>query len=163
MQSRRLLALGGLWLAVSGAVVFAPGCYGNNCNGQLVSFGAEPGQGHLVDETTWESNAPDQAFLPFPRQQYYIFDMRALGGRTPTTVLPYIAAQANPVGGNFTLGAGNLALLFNDGPNRVDVKNDSCSDYFLRLVVTVPPLPPVSALDGGSVAAPVVDAGDAGP
>jgi hypothetical protein len=150
-QSRKLLALGGLWLVVSAGVVLAPGCYGRNCEGDTMSFGAEPGQGDMIDVNTWESSPADSEWIAFPRQRYYIFDLRALGGRTPELVLPYIAAQKTPNDGtgNATLGAGNLALILNQSSNRVDIKNDTCSDYYIRLVVTAPPVPPQTAIDGG--------------
>jgi hypothetical protein len=145
---RRLVALAGLWLAVSGAVLLAPGCYGRNCEGDVLTFGAEMGQGRMVNDTTWESNNQTERWIPFPAQRYYVFDIRALGGRTPDIILPYLSAQEEPAkGGNFTLGGGNLTLLTNASPNRIDVKNDSCSDYFLRLVVSVPPLPPPTTAD----------------
>ena len=104
------------------------------------------------------------AFLWFPRQRYYIFDVRALGGRTPEKIFPYISAAPEPTknGANMTIGSGNLAEISSVGPNRIDIKNGSCSDYYLRLVVEVPPLPPEApALDagGGSDAGADAEAG----
>jgi hypothetical protein len=146
---RRVVVLVAIWLVISVAVVFAPGCYGRNCEGGFETYGTDPGQGRMLDENTWESNPQDGTWLPYPRQRYYIFDIRALSGRTPQEILPYLSAQADPkAGGNFTLGAGNLALLSNASPNRIDVRNDSCSDYFLRLVVKVSPLPPTATPAG---------------
>ena len=161
---RRLFALGGLWLAISAAVLLAPGCYGRNCEPSIETFGIDPGQGRMVNDTTWESSPQDSRWVPFPRQRYYVFDIRALGGRTPQIVLPYVSAQEEPMkgGGNYTLGGGNLTLLANALPNRIDVKNDTCSDYFLRLVVIVPPLPPEATPDRQDDASAPDGAGDAG-
>ena len=43
--------------------------------------------------------------------------------------------------------------------NHVEVKNDTCSDYFLRLAITLPPVPPNTSLDAG--APPPVEIADA--
>ena len=160
---RRVLALGALWVSISAGALAAPGCYGRNCEGGLEFYGAETEQGRMVDENTWESGPMDGAWLPYPRQRAYIFDIRALGGRTPYSVEPYISASPEPMknGGNATVGSGNLALLANVSPNRVDIRNDSCSDFYLRLVVHVrpqePALPPE---DDGGADAGTADAAD---
>jgi len=152
----------GLWLTVAFVVFAAPGCYGRNCEGELETFGVDAGQGEMVSPTQWESTPTVGPWLSFPRQRAYVFDIRALGGRTPYDWNVFLSAASQPnVGGpnagNQTTGAGNIALVQNIGPNRIDVFNDTCSDYYMRLVVTVPPLPPFPG-DGG---APVVDV-DAG-
>jgi len=160
---RRVASFGALWAVVTGAVLLAPGCYGRNCEGSVEVFGADAGQGIMLDEDTWASSKLDERWLAFPSQRYYIFDIRALGGRTPEVVIPYLSGSPEPTknGGNFTIGAGNLAELFSVSPNRVDVKNDTCSDYYLRLVVQMPPLPPATPeLDGGADDAGIADASD---
>jgi hypothetical protein len=168
LRLRRAHTLVGLWLAISGAVVLAPGCYGRNCQGDAQTFGAEPGQGHMLDDNTWESTDQRDPWLPFPRQRQYVFDLRALGGRTPAIVWPYISAAPDPWenGNNFAPGGGNLSEILNPSAGHVEVKNDTCSDYYLRLVVWAPPAPPVEPLDGGNVTSPadasVADAADAG-
>jgi hypothetical protein len=158
---RRILALGALWLAISSAVLLAPGCYGRNCEGGVETFGTDGGQGRMLNADTWESGAIDGNWLWFPRQRYYVFDIRAMNGRTPRIILPYLSAHAEPnKGGNFTLGGGNLALLSNALPNRIDIRNDSCSDYYLHLVVEAAPFPPAlpESDDAGTIdAAPPVD------
>jgi hypothetical protein len=160
---RRLIAFAALWAAISGAVLLAPGCYGRNCESLVAdTFGTEGGEGRMLDENTWESSPQDGSWLWFPRQKYYIFDVHALGGRTPQVVIPYLSAQEAPnKGGNFTIGAGNLALLSNAIPNRIDVKNDTCSDYYLRLVVIAPGVPPAAGHPDGATSAPL-DAGAEG-
>jgi hypothetical protein len=158
---RRILAFGALWLSISGAALLAPGCYGRNCEGGVEVFGVDAGQGEMLSETRWQSTPFEGTWLWFPRQRLYIFDIPALGGRTPDVVWPYLSAAPEPMktGDNFTAGAGNIALLSGVGPNRVSVKNDSCSDYYLRLVVDVEPLPP--PINGGADAG-IADAADAG-
>jgi hypothetical protein len=147
---KRVPAFVVLWLSVSAAAIIAPGCYGRNCEGSLEVYGANAGQGSMLDENIWQSTALTEDWLPFPKQKYFIFDLHALGGRTPAAVMPYLSANPNPKNGSdSTLGGGNIALMFNTGPNRVDVKNDTCSDYFIRLVVLAPDFPPSSGLDAG--------------
>lgn len=157
----RIAAFAVLWLGLSGGILLAPGCYGRNCEGDTETFGDEPGEGRLVDENTWESSPSDGDWLSFPRQRVYSFNIPALGGRTPH--LPHALISANPApnkqGADFTSGAGTPALFFAQRPNGINVKNDTCSDYFLRLVLEVPPLPP--AAPDGALATPEVDAGTA--
>ncbi len=150
-----------LWASISAAALIAPGCYGRNCEGGFETFGDDPGEGMMLDENTWVSGPMDGPWLWFPRQRYYIFDLKALGGRMPEKVLPYISGTLEPskFGGNMTLAAGNLAQLYAMRPNGIDIKNESCSDYYLRLVIEVAPLPPEApAADGGDADAGTGDA-----
>lgn len=136
-------------------------------------FGNEPGQGSMIDENTWQSNSVDEPWLPFPRQRYYSFDLRALGGRIPHLPLPYVSPSPTPAkdGMDFVVGSGNLAKLLHVGPNRIDVLNDTCSDFYLRLIVEAQPFPPAAPADGGAddapddapdAAEPTDDGGDGG-
>ncbi|MBX3212417.1 MAG: hypothetical protein KF850_10325 [Labilithrix sp.] len=150
-----------LWLGLSGGILLIPGCYGRNCEGATETFGDEPGEGQLVTENTWESSPSDGDWLWFPRQRVYSFNIPALSGRTP--LLPHAFISASPApnrqGGEFTSGAGSPVVFFAQRPNGIAVKNDTCTDYFLRVVLELPPFPP-AAPDGG-LAKPEVDAGAA--
>lgn len=155
---RRIWALAALWAAISAAVLLVPGCYGRNCDGDVVTFGDDPGEGMMLDENTWVSGPIDGEWLWFPRQRYYVFDLTVLGGRMPEIPTAFISGSLDPstFPNNMTQGAGNLAQFYAMRPNGIDVKNESCSDYYLRLVVQTTPLPPEApAVDGG-------DPGDAG-
>jgi len=153
-MSKRALLCGALWLSVSSAVFLIPGCYGHNCDFGVVNFGVDAGTGVMVNEDTWSSSPMNGDWLPYNRQHLYVFDIKALGGRTPDKVIPYISAAPRPntTGDDWTIGAGNLAKLKWAGPNHIEIFNDSCSDYFLNLVVEVPPFPPPLP-DGGAPAA----------
>jgi hypothetical protein len=159
-SARRILTLGSLWIAISAAALASPGCYGRNCEGSSMDFGTLPGEGHMVNPDTWESSAPEDPWLPFPRQRVYNINIEALGGRSPLTVTPYLSADSQPSksGGNYTIGAGNLALIFFFGTNHVGLKNDTCSDYFVRVVVTAGPMAPTTP-PADTDASPPVDAG----
>jgi hypothetical protein len=143
MRQKLLLFLS-LWCAVATVVFAAPGCYGENCNGGFESFADDPGEGHMVSDTMWESNANGEKWLHFPRQRWYSFNIPALAGRTPFQVVPYLSANEfqNQPQANQVIGAGNIATIFNVRPNGVDVINDTCSDYYLRLTIVVAPAPP---------------------
>jgi hypothetical protein len=156
---RRLVAFSVLWLSIGGAALVAPGCYGRNCeDGPGKTFGVDPGQGRMLDANTWESAAFTEKWLWFPRQRTYTFDVSALGGRTPSLIVPYISATPEPNQSNSTVGSGNGVVFVNVRPNGLDVKNDTCSDYYLRLYLQVPPLPPEAAAteSGAGVSASAV-------
>lgn len=150
-----------LWSAIAAVIFSTPGCYGQNCTGGFEGYGEDPGEGHMVSDTMWESNANDEAWLPFPRQRAYAFNIPALGGRTPFNITPYLSAnelQKQP-GANQVIGAGNIATIANVRPNGVDVINDTCSDYYIRLTVIVPPMAPAPAGTGTVTPEPEPDAG----
>jgi hypothetical protein len=160
-SKRRLIALAALWTIVMGAVSFV-GCYGHTCDGDIILFGRNPGEGHLIDADTWVTGPIDGRWLDFPHQRAYFLEMKDLGNRTPYEVQAYVSAQADPShdeGGNFTIAAGNLTEVFQPSPGKVNVKNDTCADYFLYVVVRAPPRAP----SGASPTTPATDAGaDAG-
>ena len=141
---RKVLLFLSLWSLVAMVIFAAPGCYGENCTGGFESFADDPGEGHMISDTQWESNANSEAWLPFPRQRGYAFNIPALGGRTPFQVIPYLSANElqNQSGANQVIGAGNIATIQNVHPNGVDIVNDTCSDYYLRLTIVVPPAAP---------------------
>ena len=158
---RRVYAFAALWLAISAAVLLVPGCYGRNCEGGFETFGDDPGEGMMLDENTWVSGPLDGTWLWFPRQRTYIFDLKALGGRLPDLPLAFISGTPDPAkfGNNMTLAAGNLAQMYSLRPNGLDLKNESCSDYYLRLVVQAAPFPPEAPeQDGGDADAGTDDA-----
>ncbi len=162
----RTIALGALWLTVSGGALAAPACYPRNCDSGVETFGTKPGEGQMVTEDVWESTGQQDHWLWFPGQRTWVFDVSALGNRTPYETTVYMSAQEEPNRtGNHTEAGGNIALLSAVGPNRVNVTNDSCSDFYLRLVLKVRPFPPAATIDAGPIAAtPETDAGtnDAG-
>ncbi|HEY8079717.1 MAG TPA: hypothetical protein VIF62_36555, partial [Labilithrix sp.] len=77
MANTRFWILGSLWAVVSGAVVIV-GCYGHNCDGDVVYFGRNANEGRLLDVNTWESGPVDGVWLDFPKQRTWIFDLHEL-------------------------------------------------------------------------------------
>ena len=159
----RILIFLGLWVTVALVIFSAPGCYGRNCEGGTVTYGLDAGQGEMLSDTQWESSPEDGHWLPFPRERTYIFDVEAWGGRIPFIKVGYLSAEeqpnviGSPQAGNDTIGAGNITLFNNSTPNHIEVTNDTCSDYFLRLAVELPPLPPTA-----STSTPTTPTSDAG-
>ena len=155
-----------------------PGCFGRECDGDEQSWGpprdvyraasnAGPDaalldprmmQGHLVDDNTWESNAINDDWLSYLHARAWHFYYPQLGGRQPDQITAYISANVNPNKTNDTMtaGGGNVAKFIGVLPDVATVKNDTCADFFVRVVVHVPPY-----VDAGTPAA--TDAGsDAG-
>ena len=162
---RRILAIVALWTTVMGAVGVASGCYGHNCDGDAQVFGRTPGEGRLLDADSWESNPIDGDWIPFTKQRVWYFEMRDLGDRTPALILPYISAEQNPVrdNGNWTLGAGNLAEQSGAGPGRIAIKNNTCADYYVRVVAVASPRPPTVSVPAASASDASTPDAEAGP
>jgi len=139
---RRVIAVVVLWTTVMAAVCVLAGCYGHNCEGDTLVFGRNTGEGRLVDADTWESSAIDGTWIPFTKQRIWIFQMRQLGDRTPTVIIPYVSAEANPNrDGNWTIGSGNIVEQSQVGPGQLVLKNNTCADYYIRVVVQAQPRP----------------------
>lgn len=167
--SRRVTALGALWLAISGAALLFPGCYGNNCTGGFQVYGVDAGEGMMVDENTWATGPVDGQWLWFPRQRVYFFEIPSFGGRWPYNWQAHLSgAAAEPVKTNAEIanGAGNIALVSGLGPNHINLRNDTCSDYYLHFVVEARPVAPLTptedGLDAGIPDAAEPNDGDAG-
>jgi hypothetical protein len=161
VSRRRLVFLAALWLAGTGVALAMPGCYGRNCEGDTQTWGLNPGEGRMLDDNTWESSSQDGKWLPFPRQRYWRFDLRVLGGRTPAVVIPYVSANDNPNNTPFqnaTIGGGNLAEITGVHPDAVTIHNGTCSDYFLRLVVVTAARPPETNTADAAVTDAMTDA-----
>jgi hypothetical protein len=146
---KRVAAAVALFFVVMGSVSLASGCYGHNCDGDVVVFGANPNEGRLVSADMWESTPIDGVWLEFPKQRLWIFNLHDLGDRVPQLITPYVSAQADPnhePGGNFALAAGNLAEISGVGKGQVVIHNGTCADYFLHVTVQAAPLPPSASI-----------------
>ncbi|MEO8878746.1 MAG: hypothetical protein ABI461_24360 [Polyangiaceae bacterium] len=164
-----LSALGWLSLLAVPAIFFAPGCQGRECESDgYKDYGYGPGEGHLVDQNTWETTpniSKTQPWLAFG--PYHIWGLHPVGleGRDILSVQAYYSADPNPndPGANFTTGAGNGAEIAASGDSRtIFVTNGTCAPTYLRVVVTADPLPPSSGdLDAAVAAVGAVGTGGA--
>jgi len=162
-----------------------PGCFGRECDGDEQWWGpsddlyaayldAGPDaafvdprnlQGHLVDENTWESNAINEDWLSYLHERAWHFQYPQLGGRQPDQITAYISAVVNPnkTGDTQTAGGGNVAKFIGVLPDIATLKNDTCADFFVRVVVHVPPFPDAGSVQDASIDASPSDAApDAG-
>ena len=145
-MNRKLFALGILWASVTGGMLAMPGCYGRNCDGTFGGYGSKPGEGQMIDENTWESSPMNGKWLHYSSQHAWFFEVPALGDRTPHSIEVYISPVEEPSplgrpGNNFSPAGGNLAELSGVGPNRFNVRNGTCAEYYVRVVAEVPPRP----------------------
>lgn len=148
--------LGVVWAALGGgAIVLSSSCYGRNCEGSPRQYGIDAGDGRMIDENTWESSPFDGEWIPFPRQTVFTFTI-PFGGRVPYDAKGFVSGQQRPNTGNLTTGAGNLLEFTGIGPNQVVAINDTCSDYYLRVLAWAPPFGTADAMDAST------DSGDAG-
>lgn len=162
MKHRRAIVLAAVWASVTAAIAIVPGCYGRNCDGSTENFGDKPGEGRMIDEDTWESAPIDGKWLFYPGARIYFFNVPALGDRKPYDIRAYLSPVEDPnvfhperPPNNFTLGGGNLTELSGVDRNRFVVRNGTCADYWMRVVVNLEPRPPAattppSTVDGGN-------------
>jgi hypothetical protein len=165
------------WLVVAAIPIalLAPGCQGRECESDgYKDYGYAPGEGHLVDQNTWETTPNDATWLPFG--PYHLWGLHPVGleGRDILLVQGYYSADPNPntPGSNFTIGSGNgLTFTVLDDSRTIIVDNQTCAPTYVRVVVVADPLPPsatgadsgatgVIDFDAGNAEAGGVDAGD---
>jgi hypothetical protein len=164
-------------LLVVGAVLMpsTTGCYGTQCDGDFQYWGG----GSLIDPDTFQTTPLDAKWLKYSHRRMWMIDTSLLGNRTIDWFIVYVSPGEEPNKvpapfvdpDNYTIAAGNLAevkLARSDGcrvPPKWEVDpriqscmyviNDTCADYYMRLVAHAAPHPP-DAGDGPA------DAGDAG-
>ena len=149
-------------------VLIAPGCQGRECESDgYKDYGYGPGEGHLVDQNTWESTPNNATWLPFG--PYHLWGIHPVGleGRDLVLIQVYYSADPDPndPGNNFTTGSGNGATMSVSPDSRtVFVSNGTCAPTYLRVVIVADPLPPTVPSDDGGVSGVIGidDAGDAG-
>jgi hypothetical protein len=105
------------------------------------------------DRTFYETNAWDGSFVDFPagRRLALVHGLR----ETPIDLTSYLAfkARALPKGGKgfVSESAGNQVLIEGVDEEVIRVRNDTCEDFFLRLVASTLP---VADGAGGAASSP---------
>ena len=166
-------------VAVLGAVAALtslPSCQTHACEGGPVQeFGNVSGQGYWADANTWVSSAHNASeWLDYGPQRLYFFDppgFTDFDQRKLTSALIYISPSRDPnqFGDNFTLASGNSAVVtyIQTIPSKIKggiyVKNDTCSQYYMRAVFTVEPNPALTPPEADAGADASTDASDAAP
>lgn len=148
-------------LAVIAAVT--PGCFGRECDGGYVEYGNHPGEGSFIDGDTWQSTPLDGPWLNFPAQRTYgiIIGDWAVQKRQFYSQLASVSADLEPnkqpacTNGvcdpetNWAPGAGNIAQFSYARAGFIKITNNTCAQFYLRLVLKAYPVPPAPA-DAGS-------------
>jgi hypothetical protein len=126
---KRLLGAG---LAVLLAGGVAPACSApcESADSDPVSFdgGALSADGQTYATSPWEG-----PYLHFPPGRR--FQIAHQLGATPPLVMTYLAFDENPLpGSNTSESAGNQAVIERVDSEIVQVRNDTCAEFWLRLV-----------------------------
>jgi hypothetical protein len=100
----------------------------------ILYSGGESTEGMFV------STPAGASWLQFPGGRAYEFE-HGLDG-APATVLLYLSFTANASGGNFVVGTGNAATVRRADDERIEIFNDTCTDYYVRVVATLEPSDP---------------------
>jgi hypothetical protein len=119
------------------------GCAGNDCQADTQTFPTCGGE--RIGRDVWESGPVTGTYLDFHGERTWVFDPSGwMGDREPYQFDAYLSLDPGiPAdgGGSFAQPAGNLAEVI---PVRVgnawqvQVLNDTCAQYYLRLVLTYP-------------------------
>jgi hypothetical protein len=129
------------------------------------------GQGDLLDSQTWESTPLTQPWIPYPASVgLTLFYGEFFPDCLASDVESYLSPNSSPAttpGGQFTTGGSNITeWLPTAMPGIITIFNDSCADYYIRVVIHCPPTPPMDAgmdtgmNEAGDAIAPT-EAGDA--
>ncbi len=114
------------------------GCFDRSCEDTFVERPA--GSGRLLDNDTWESNPIDGEWLDYGPRRTIFFRWPEFGGRRPELLLPYISSSQTPLsptnGDTFTLAGGDLATFTSLTADGVFVRNNTCAQYYIRLVAS---------------------------
>jgi hypothetical protein len=94
--------------------------------------------GYVHTDGFYETSQVRAEMLPFPAGSAYEIEHQL--GLTPVSVLPYISFVARPYesGDDVTLASGNLTLIEGWDERVIVVRNDTCSDFYIRVVAEAP-------------------------
>jgi hypothetical protein len=121
------------------------GCAGDDCDADVQSWGS-CAQGDLLDANHWESGpVTGPTYLDFHGERTWVLDPSPwMGTREPVGFQAYLALGAQPTlegGTGFAQSAGNLAEFTPIAPTtagrgwKVQVLNDTCAQYWIRVVL----------------------------
>lgn len=157
-----------LALALFGSSGATTGCQGKQCEGDFLFYGEAPGEGSLIDEDTWQSSPVDGFWLEYRPARTFGIRIPAFRDRLLVRFEAYISPAPDPnrqlapgeFGDNFALAAGNLAEFSQVKRGAVDVRNATCAEYYLRLVVHAEPRSPSETDAGDDASDGAADASD---
>lgn len=127
----RLLGLGCLLALLPGPLACSAECHRNE-DLPAVTYrdGLTLGDQYMTTEV-------EDAYLDFPSGRRYRL-MHQLG-RVPGLIVPYVSFSAHPLDDRtgFTVSPGNQTVVRAVTATYVEVENDTCTDFYLRVVASV--------------------------
>jgi hypothetical protein len=171
------MTVGGLAVMLgSAAIPASTGCTTRQCAGGFATWPAA--NGHWTDDTQqfWVTGNLNDPWIPYGGLVQVTIDFPPDNTRLPFNAFAYVGVTGDGSGSpntepslpfnsdtffpTFAQAEGELAVFNTWLPQSIAVKNATCADYVLYVVVQFPPLPPA---DGADAAVPVVtNDGDAG-
>jgi hypothetical protein len=149
-MARRTVALCGIVLSLLCGACSSGNCHRNSDDPPIeVRSGLTSNSG-----TLYMTTEADGQYLDFPSGTRYRLFHDLLS--TPSLIVPYVSFSATPLadGSGFTISPGNQTVINGVTDEYIDVENDTCTDFFLRVVAST---------DGfGPIPVPGGPAGDAG-
>ena len=128
-------------VALLGVGQLSAGCATSNCDTDPANNPAAEFRGGTLyeDRKVYETSAPDGLHLNFGAGARYRIHHR-LGGR-PAVIQLWVSFSSVGVKdgtGNEALPSGNMAVIMEVNEEFVEVRNDTCGDYWLRVVLAAP-------------------------
>lgn len=123
-------------------VVVPTGLACSTCLRENVQDGVLYAEGRTVSGS-YESTPADGTWLHYPAgRRYRLKHALGVAGRC-VDVLAYLSFSATPLPagkqGDTTLGTGSTVVVEQIGDDSITIHNDSCSDFYLRVVASARP------------------------
>jgi len=147
---RRVLPLSPLLGVGIAIAVMCSGCMGDACN-RNSDDPPVPFHGGLTSSSNQDyiTSLPEEPYLDFPSgRRYRLF--HDLAG-VPTLIVPYVSFSPTPVldDSGFTISPGNQTVIHRITDEYIDVENDTCTHFYLRVVASVDDFTTPSGVDAG--------------
>jgi hypothetical protein len=143
---RIALALVGGAALVTPLLASAPACFPQGAcdetpGGLYCKLGGDTCPGRRIDDRHWQSNDLQGKWLLFPKNSSMELDPRDPNGtRVKGTITEHFAwislcETPSTVGCNYVLASGNNAEWYATAWGTLYLKNDTCQDYYVRVVI----------------------------
>jgi hypothetical protein len=108
--------------------------------------------GKAVDQNTWESVTLDEPWHDYPGGRTVEFLLPEFKARRVLSVEPYVAfaEYLNDGKEDFTLGSGDITEVLQAGGGIVKVRNGTCANLHIRVVVHFAPSAGPTAVDASA-------------
>ena len=149
-------------LVAAGALVLLQGCsnFGPSCSTSDDSNPPDPYAGGTTKDGAYTTSDWDGPLLWFPGGKRY--DLQHGLGCKPRNVVIYLSfSEQGDKGGSIAPSAGNMSILQVVDDKIIRIKNDTCSDYYLRVFASYPECDEDAGAGDAGDASPGDAAGDA--